>query len=695
MPSSIGRRQFLSTMGSLLALAGITSIGPRGTEAADFPALQILHGRYPRVFAFRQAEVLAHLREYMSWEAAFRPLAGVIGKLLPEERTDTVTERNIPYFRRFKQRYPRKVALLHLNGRSRLPTFETEGWYAGWWLYEAGTLTVEPLSRYSTRIPVDDIKLFKLEADGFGNLSDDLVITGRGTNGTPDFAVAEHVRLVRIDRAASVLVVKRGQCGSSARTWSTGSYIASHVTEGPYFPGGKKLWSYNLSTISPRDPAGRHVIDAIIAGLQRRFASGGSLDFLDGMELDVFSLGSRRNAALDADGDGVADGAMIDGVDSYALGQIELTARLRTMLGPNRFLLVDGGDGQRPNNADVNGVELEGVPSRLDSSMYRWSQALSILTFFRKHGRSPVLSYGMYKFMPPLEPPTRFSRFRLALAAALFSDSAFTFYDEPVPGSTLGLKPGPDAGNFPDIFTIWDELRGGALDVYGWLGRPLRPAVHLAEMRPDLYKGAGVSMTEAFVAGIEGFALVERVSAPNGPYLCFRAKTPNLSIKLPPVSVPGPDLVLTLDAFAEPLEEFPATLPRFMTVTVRTSSGSDLPRLKLPVDGSWNHFVLSFRHLPAGSATLRIWAEGTERLRLRRITVAAFPDLMYREFENGAVFANPSDAAATFDLSVLCPGGSFKRLAGSPDQDPLTNNGRPLGSKLRLPALDALVAVRS
>ncbi|ABK17346.1 hypothetical protein [Syntrophobacter fumaroxidans] len=695
MPISIGRRQFLSTMSSLLALVGLPFTGPPGARAADVPLLQILRDRYPRVFAFRQAEVLANLRDYSSWDTALRPLAGVVGKLIPEERTDTVTERNIRYFRQFKKRYPHKVTLLHLNGRSRLPTFETEGWYAGWWLYQAGTLMVESLTRSATRISVSDIGRFELEADGFGNLWEDLIITARKPNGKPNFAIVEHIRLVRINTAASALIVRRGQYGSIARAWPAGSYVAAHATEGPYFPGGQKLWCYNLSTLSPRDSAGRHVIDAMIDGLQPRFASGGSLDFLDGMELDVFSLGGRRTAKIDADGDGVVDGGIRNGTDTYVLGQVELTARLRTMLGPNRFLLTDGGLGQRANTADVNGVELEGVPTTADFDIYKWSQALSILRFFQNHGRSPVLSYGMYKFTPPFDPPTRFSAFRLAMAAALFSDSAFTFYDEPVPGSTLGLKPGPDAGNFPDVFTIWDEARGGSLDTYGWLGRPLRPAIHLAEKQPDLYEGAGVSITDDFIAGVKGAAVIQRVSTSTGAHLCLQAKTADLEVELPPVSVPGPDLVLVFDAYAEPLGEFPVTLPRIVTVTVKMSNGSKLPILKVPVDRSWNHLVLSFRPLPSGSSTFCISAEGTERLRLRRIKAVAFPDLMYREFEGGAVFANPSDAPATFDLGALCPTGSFRRLSGSPDQDPATNDGNPLGSTLTLPALDALVTVRS
>ena len=68
---------------------------------------------------------------------------------------------------------------------------------------------------------------------------------------------------------------------------------------------------------------------------------------------------------------------------------------------------------------------------------------------------------------------------------------------------------------------------------------------------------------------------------------------------------------------------------------------------------------------------------------------------MYREFERGLVLANPSPRPYTFDLATLFPGRSFRRIQGSPRQDPATNNGAPVAGTLTLGPKDALFLVRS
>lgn len=692
----IDRRGFLAWAGVLFfAVSGMPAVRlARATEVTS--RLLILGAKHPKAFVFRQAEVLANLRSYSAWEAAFRPLGGVVAKLLREERTDTVTEKNLTYLTRFKQRYPHKLALLHLNGRARLPQFETEGWFAGWWLYRAGTTTVNAVDAAATSLGVNDSQRFSLTADAFGESWEDLVITLLDAHGRPDFTYAEHVRLVAIDHIAGTLHVERGQYGSQARSWPPGSYVAAHVAKGPWFPGGNKVWLYNYTPVSPRDAGGLHVIDAILAGLQPRFAPGGSFAFLDGIQLDAFILTAGDRQGVDADGDGIADAAFVNGVDTYTLGLVNVASGLRDMLGPARLLLTDGQIGQRPDVATVNGVELEGVPRYNDIDQLKWSQALEVLRFFRRAGRTPALSYAMYKFSPPLESPAKFSRFRLALAAALLTNTAFTFFDEPVSGSTAGLRPGPDAGNFLNRFTIWDELLGGNLRTPGWLGKPVGPPVHLTTIQPDLYNGDGITLPPTFVADITTgkSVIIRRYTGSVSPFLGLRSTTGDIAITLPAVSVSGPDLTLLVDAAADPLPEFPVTVPRNLTLTAFTQGVAHGPSLVVPVDPRWASLVLAFRRLPAGYITLRVKASGGVPLRLRRLRVVASPDLAYREFEHGAVFANPSDSPATFDVAALFPTQAFRRLAGSVEQDPMTNNGQLLGTTLTIPAIDALVVAR-
>lgn len=693
VPSAgMNRRCFLKLAGSVCVLAAVPHVP--GSALAAAPRLEIRSNIHPRAFFFRQAEVLANLRRYRAWEDAMRPLAGIVGKLLPETRTDTVTDRNLTYFSLYKKRNPGKMVLLHLYGLGRLPGFETSGWYAGWWLYRAGTSTLEAVGADATEIRVEDPSRFQLVEDNFGGVWDDLVITGRGPGGLPDFSTAEQVRLTGIDSAAGTLRIERGCYGSSALAWPGGSYVAPHVSNGPWCRGVDKTWVYNLATTAPRDAAGRSVIDGVLDGLAPRFAAGGEFAFLDGIELDVFDLGTAVRVGIDADGDGVEDGGVVGGVDVYALGQIEFEAGLRELLGPGRYLMADGNLTPPLDMAVVSGVELEGVPSLKDPDVLKWSQGLAQLDFYRVKGCDPALSYGMYKLSPALDPPALYSRFRLALAATLLTGTAFTFYDEPVPGSLQGLYPGASSGVFPNILTVWDELVGADAGGYGWLGRPLAPAVHPAESRPDLYEGGGTGLTDAFISHCSGDLVLRRVDGAAGPVLSVRPRSSGARLRLPYVSAPGPDVVLVLDVAADPHPDSPETVPRFLKATARVKGGASSDPLVVPVHRGWSHLVLAFRRLDAGETTVDLALVEGGRFRLRGIRIIAASDLAYREFENGAVFANPSDAEASFDVAGFFPRAVFHRIAGSPDQDPETNNGESIGDTLVLPALDALLVVR-
>ncbi len=91
---------------------------------------------------------------------------------------------------------------------------------------------------------------------------------------------------------------------------------------------------------------------------------------------------------------------------------------------------------------------------------------------------------------------------------------------------------------------------------------------------------------------------------------------------------------------------------------------------------------------------LEVRVEGIEPVWISNLTVHAHPDVVYRVFEHGLVLANPSPRPYRFDLAQLLPGQRFRRLRGTPLQDPQTNNGRPVGDQLTLPARDALFLVR-
>jgi hypothetical protein len=101
-----------------------------------------------------------------------------------------------------------------------------------------------------------------------------------------------------------------------------------------------------------------------------------------------------------------------------------------------------------------------------------------------------------------------------------------------------------------------------------------------------------------------------------------------------------------------------------------------------------------FSDVKSKGLDIDIVVEGIEPVWLDGLTAHAHPDTILREFDHGLVLANPSPQPYTFDLTGLRLGAAFRRLRGSKSQDPVTNDGRPVSEKLRIPARDALFLVR-
>ncbi len=104
------------------------------------------------------------------------------------------------------------------------------------------------------------------------------------------------------------------------------------------------------------------------------------------------------------------------------------------------------------------------------------------------------------------------------------------------------------------------------------------------------------------------------------------------------------------------------------------------------------HF--SYGRLGGEPIDLAFEIEGSAPVTLSRLTIHPSPDAMARVFEGGLVLANPSLSPYTFDLGTISPGRTYRRIEGTPAQDPDTNDGRPVGATVTLPPLDALFLQR-
>lgn len=104
--------------------------------------------------------------------------------------------------------------------------------------------------------------------------------------------------------------------------------------------------------------------------------------------------------------------------------------------------------------------------------------------------------------------------------------------------------------------------------------------------------------------------------------------------------------------------------------------------------------TFAFNSIQSESVDLTFQIEGHQPLYLNNLTAHAAPDGAYRLFQHGLVIANPSNQPATFHLNKIAPNQKFRRLLGSSQQDPTTNNGAPAQNKIKLAAKDALFLIR-
>jgi hypothetical protein len=689
----------------------------RHGEQAAFADLEIFRRGYPRAFFFRHSEYFAAGRygypalDYPQWEETFLPLNGIMGKVLSEE-LDHTDKRNLEYFLRFKERHPGKAVLLHYNGNARLPTHDTEGFFAGHWLYAAGThLTQDVDADNGTAVlHVADPAIFHLGIGRFDDQNDDIGVAIVSDDGKPDWRQAEQVKLVAIDHARRTITVARGAYGTKPRAFPAGSYLAPHMVEGPWDRGHPLSWLYNISTAAPRDAHGRNASDALLEDLVAKFGLGGPLAAFDGLEFDAFRStleGPRGLPDADTDNDGIADAGIIANVNSYLLGRIAFTEALRARL-PDKLIMADGWSAiQRLAYPFLNGIESEGWPSLPDYEVVDWSGGLNRHAFWAHRGLPPRLSYINHKYNTSAEErqhgtTVNYANARLVLAAAQFTDSAFAYLIKPAEGER--------------VFGVFDELWQGTDHRANWLGMPLGPAVHLAEESSDLLGGKGVQWDEALIARFlgEGVAFARqtgrlvitaagadssprRETAPGSlPVLppLARVDDPMMTFTLPRVTIPGEDLYIALTVQAAPLVTYPG-IGRRITVraTPRTATAGAIESFTLADDSP---FVATFffRSVGPGFVDLTFQIEGDAPLTVERLTMHAAADAMYRAFEYGAVFANPSTRPYTFDIQRLLPGASFRRLRGAPDQDPATNNGALVGETLTIGPKDALFVQR-
>lgn len=650
--------------------------------------IRMLNDEYPRVFFFRQAEGLAAQRSvsYEQWEKTFERLMGIEGKVLDEEVPGR-SNRNIDFFTRFKKRHPDQLVLLHFNGNARDPRYESDRFFAGHWIYFNGAkiLSDVPAEQGQTDIHIENPNLFKLNMGRYRDRNEDIGLCMFDADGKPNWHKSEQVQLVSIDYKKKTIRVRRGCYGTKPCAFPAGrSYAAAHMTEGPWGRRSHLLWYHNYSTCCPRDKKGRVCADVLVEHLAELFGPDGPLAAFDGLEFDVLKFrcgGPLKGRGADCDADGKIDGGFYDGINSYGAGAVEFCRQLRKRLGEDRIILADGASVNNQRAFGIlNGIESEGWPHLSDHQIHDWSGGLNRHFFWDKNARPPVLNYINHKFnMPTGKPGIRkqadvpFSTHRLVFAVGAFTNSAICYSYPP--------RVGPDG-----LLGIWDEFRMGTQKRLAYLGKPLGPAVRMAAHQPDLLNGKGSPINRDLLKHFSGTG-VRFIHKQDGlKVTTVDPKASQIRFSLSNVPCNGPDLFVLLTARSEPMQGYPPEVARLMYIAV-SPKGQQIKRnerFMTWVNGSDFDSSFYFSNIRSNRIDLEFVVEGSQALWISRIQVYAHPDVIYRQFENGLVVANPSPRPYTFELDKLFPEQRFRRLQGSRTQDTVSNDGSVIHDKLNL-----------
>jgi hypothetical protein len=102
-----------------------------------------------------------------------------------------------------------------------------------------------------------------------------------------------------------------------------------------------------------------------------------------------------------------------------------------------------------------------------------------------------------------------------------------------------------------------------------------------------------------------------------------------------------------------------------------------------------------FPNVESSQVDLEFVIEGSESIWLHSIQAYAHPDVIYRQFVNGLVVANPSPRPYVFELDRLFPGQTFRRLKGSPTQDTICNDGSIVHGELNIGSKEGLFLIKT
>ena len=164
----------------------------------------------------------------------------------------------------------------------------------------------------------------------------------------------------------------------------------------------------------------------------------------------------------------------------------------------------------------------------------------------------------------------------------------------------------------------------------------------------------------------------------------------DISREKPPIPERTLDITL-VQPKAKPKQ--PVENPDFLAQQSQQATSNN--RFMTWVNGNDFESGFYFPNVESDQIDLEFVIEGSEDVWIRRIQAFAHPDVIYREFENGLVVANPSPRPYVFDLDKFFPVQTFRRLKGSPMQDPACNDGSIVQGQLNIGPKEGIFLIKT
>ena len=659
----------------------------------------------------------------------------------------------IPAAQDLKRRYPDRLILMQVNDemngiwgswhvaprefavKEKLK-FDPEVFpmpaFRGYWLLGAGTpLPVDlPDGVETIRFPARDVRPFVSTEKGKENLRDVLIYRRAGDK--MDWTYSEYASIIAVDAGKKTVTLKRwprAAIGGWKAFRAGEAWVAPSVGSVYRQKNGGvwiKTWIPNLTPFCPRDPeTGMNAAE----WWARHFANlwnnriAASDPHPDGYEFD----GLRESRESDCDNDGVADGCVRDGVNTWMNGLYDFFRMLRE--GGRGFdgahdalVLADASNPQQPRCLSLlNGSENEEFPS-FESDVF-FPTGMDQFLVWTQHAAAPSCPYLQARYdcdtyrerdWRQAASAGRFhgdSFVRLSIAASCMGTGVFTYRTGGVRDRDV-ISYGKELLEYP-----WDEYHAGREGVYNWLGAPLEKPQRLTDQTgPDLMtedQDAGKWTIHAadatarasgpVAADINGKRAVQATVvgkgvAPKTKVARIAAATrilllsPTTSVALDPAREYCVEFWVSADpVLSQDESERFGQVWRWIGVSLDTEDAKGVTQTFLAF-AEPRHVWLTLR--PARKDVCRVafnigGEPGPARIAGLHVREGC-AEVFARRFEHGLVLANGSAIAPfTFDVATVGGGRAYRRFQGV--QAPDINNGQPVGERLTLAPRDGIL----